>query len=165
MGFYVFQLLMHVVILFSGYMNVSTHPANDTTLRHTGTKRRTRLLRCEDLWNEISQCNTTQWSWGWLWFLERTSRTRDASLMFCNHDLLFRLPDNEGCDPCNLYVSQLLKKKQQTPGNSPEGYFRHLTMMTVNVLSLFAGTDEKVGSGNYVSARPHGWKSSACAGK
>ena len=73
--------------------------------------------------------------------------------MFCNHDLLFLLPDNEECDPCNLYVSQLLKKKQRTPGNSPEGHFRHLTMMTVNVLSLFAGTDEKVGSGNYVSAR------------
>ena len=108
---------------------------------------------CQDLWNEISHYSTVQWTWSWLWFLEKISGSSCASLKLCNQDLILQLPDNRACDPGALFVSNKIGHSHQPLLDSRVGCFRSLSLMTVNVLSLFAGTDEKIVAGNYVSAR------------
>ena len=109
---------------------------------------------CEDLWQEVTQNGTRNWTWSWLWFLERTKWYTDPNLQFCNTDLLLRLPHH---DPEALRALSFCNRDDQHQHAkltcASDGEFANLKMVSINVLTLFAGTDEKIGSGNYISAR------------
>ena len=132
------------------------HPWNEAadTIAAAIAKQELEAPTCEDLWNELSHNDTRSWTWSWFWFFEKVQAHQDPGLRLCNQDLLLRLPHHEQCNTQQLRLSQDLCEYGKAPGQHPlTGSLQPLKMMTINVLSLFAGTDEKVGSGNYVSAR------------
>ena len=108
---------------------------------------------CEDLWNEVAQGDQS-WTWSWFWFFEQVRWSTDEALQFCNTDLILRLP------PIGINHAQALRicdfdksSQDRGKGQDSDGSFAKLRVASINVLSLFAGTDDKIGAGNYVSAR------------
>ena len=108
---------------------------------------------CADLWNEVAQGDQS-WTWSWLWFFEQVRWSTDEALQFCNTDLLMQLPSTGINHAQSLRICDFDKNcTKQDTGQDTEGSFTKLRVASINVLSLFAGTDDKIGAGNYVSAR------------
>lgn len=110
--------------------------------------------QCEDLWNEVTQNGTQNWTWSWLWFFERIKHESDTNLQFCNTDLLLRLPPHDSDALRSLSFCKFDGvPPQHCQHDDSVGAFVKLKLASINVLTLFAGTDNRIGSGNYISAR------------
>lgn len=108
---------------------------------------------CVDLWNELSQQSERQWTWGWLWFLERMQWSADHALQLRNQGILYQLPVSDLESLNNLHLCRQGGTPPGGDASCSEGSFHTLTVATINVLSLFAGSDGSLHAGNYTSAR------------
>lgn len=108
---------------------------------------------CVDLWKELSQQSEQHWTWGWLWFLERIQWSADRALQLRNQGILYQLPVSDLESLNNLHPCRQGGEPQRGDASCSEGSFHKLTVATINVLSLFAGSDGSLHAGNYTSAR------------
>lgn len=105
-----------------------------------------------DLWSEVINDDADQKALGWVWYIERLQWCPSEEVHVSQRGMTIKLPAKhiEGLD-----TRLAMKDCWQTTHDVPSPFRKRVefTVATANVLSLFAGKDDKLAKGQYVSAR------------
>ena len=119
---------------------------------NAATQEGSSLPTFSDLWREILNDEADQVALGWVWYLERMQWCPSKEVHVSQTGMTVKLPANHiedldtrlAMDACWKTVKDVqpaLRKRVE------------ITAATANVLSLFAGKDDKLAKGQYISAR------------
>ena len=109
----------------------------------------------DDLWTEIVNDEDDRTAVGWLWFLEHLRRCPQEEVRVSPVDMVIQLPELPAADIGSMLTLNATwsTSEKDDMRNDAQKVQATIQVATANVLSLFAGKEDKLAQGQFVSSR------------